>query len=123
MRSYQPDFSPPYGFLKRCKSKNNNCQKCKVLNVPQGGSTMSNLNLELRIPVSYIKNLSFVIFDDLGSLSNKFSECGKQLLNAIGFGIRYNTPIGPFRFDIAFRGRDFKNDSFFAWYLTIGQAF
>lgn len=125
MRSYQPDFSPPYGFLTRCKceSKNNNCLKCKALNVPQGGSTMANLNLELRMPISRIKNLSFVIFNDLGALSNPFSEDNKKLLTATGFGIRYQTPIGPFRFDIGFRGRDFKNDSFFAWYLTLGQAF
>ncbi|MDR3646190.1 MAG: BamA/TamA family outer membrane protein [Candidatus Babeliales bacterium] len=125
MRSYQPDFSPPYGFLTRCKCapKNSDCKTCKVLNVPQGGNTMANLNLELRMPIAYIKNLSFVVFDDLGSLSNPFSEWDKNLLNAIGFGIRYNTPIGPFRFDIGFRGKDFKNDSFFAWYLTLGQAF
>lgn len=123
MRSYEPDFSPPYGFLVRCKSKNNNCLKCKKLNVPQGGSTMINLNLELRMPLQIVKNLSFVIFNDLGSLYNIYSECDKKLLTATGFGVRYKTPIGPFRFDIGFRGKDFKNDSFFAWYLTLGQAF
>ena len=46
---------------------------------------------------------------------------GVQL--AAGTGLRYASPVGPIRFDVAFplNGRDV--DDFFEFYISIGQAF
>ena len=48
-----------------------------------------------------------------------------NLLGGAGFGFRYNTPIGPIRFDIAFKlDRKYLDfESPYVWYLTLGQAF
>lgn len=109
VRSYQPDFAPPLGFY---LDDDNNKQF-----VPQGGRTMFNANIEVRIP---FKNFDFVIFQDLGLLTHFNFD---NLLTATGFGVRYNTPVGPLRFDIGWRTKKHHNDSCFAWFLTFGQAF
>lgn len=125
IRSYEPDYCPPLGNLPGSK---HGCIKCnknfnKSVLIPQGGTTMINMNTELRMPINYVRNLSFVLFNDLGVLYNSFSKDDNKLLIALGFGVRYQTPIGPFRFDLGFRNRNYINDSFMAWYLTLGHAF
>ena len=79
---------------------------------PIGGETVFVNGVELRFPLIG-QNLGGVLFHDAGnvysSLSN-FSFRVKQkniedfnyMVHAVGFGIRYQTPIGPFRVDIAY---------------------
>lgn len=111
IRSYNPDFAPPLAFFL-------NKQK-ELQAIPVGGQSMFNANLELRF--SLYGAFSGVFFQDLGFLKNPHYQT--QLLTATGFGLRYNTPIGPIRFDIGFRPKHQPNDKNFAWFLTIGQAF
>lgn len=117
IRSYEPDFGPPLGsFI-------NHHGKMQL--VPQGGKTMVNANIELRFPLLY--NIGAVIFQDLGTLIERsFTEVvrGNRLLAGTGFGLRYNTPVGPLRFDIGWKWRRRSpEDSIYAWFLTLGQAF
>lgn len=83
-----------------------------VTGFPIGGETVFANGVELRFPLIG-QNLGGVLFHDAGNvystLSN-FSFRVKQknvedfnfMVHAIGFGIRYQTPIGPFRVDIAY---------------------
>ena len=78
---------------------------------PLGGSAMFFNSTELRFPL-YGANIGGVLFEDMG---NVFSNIGAitfrvhqenqqdfdYMVHAVGFGIRYRTPIGPLRLDLA----------------------
>ena len=112
LRSYQPDLAPPLGTFK-------NEEDCEET-APIGGTTMWNLNLELRLPV--YKNLGLTLFGDMGGLSNRFYE-GKKSQFAVGFGVRYFTPVGPLRLDLGWNPASSLKDSNIRWYFTLGQSF
>lgn len=115
IRSYETDQCPPLGAV---------CDNGKELFVPQGGRSLVNLNLEMRFPL--YEQFGGVLFSDIGALStNRLADIkAEDLLSGIGFGLRYNTPIGPLRFDVAWRLH--KHDGVgrpYAWFLSFGNAF
>ncbi len=79
---------------------------------PLGGSAMFFNSAELRFPL-YGANVNGVFFEDAGNI---FSSIGKMsfrtvqhspsdfsyMVHAAGFGIRYRTPVGPIRVDLAY---------------------
>lgn len=74
------------------------------------GNIMANINLEYR--VALLKNFGFVTFFDAGYVANEIDFKHKDFLKtSMGFGLRYNTPIGPVRADLGFplmkRGAEF----------------
>ena len=82
-----------------------------MLVVPASRNAMFINNLELRFPL-YGDNLGGVLFHDagnvystLGDMSFRFRQENLQDFNymgqSVGFGIRYRTPIGPFRVDLS----------------------
>lgn len=116
LRSYETDVAPPLGCF--CD------QNGKSWWAPMGGKTMVNANFELRIPI--YGEFGAVVFQDLGALSNSgIKGIGKHgILAGTGFGLRYNTPIGPLRFDIGWKwSTDKPFDRSYAWFLTFGNAF
>jgi outer membrane protein insertion porin family len=79
---------------------------------PVGGNALFFNQTELRFPLIG-DNIGGVLFHDMGNIYsslNKFSFSVKQkdiqdfdyMVHAVGFGIRYRTPIGPFRIDLAY---------------------
>jgi outer membrane protein insertion porin family len=79
---------------------------------PLGGSALFFNNTELRFPL-YGANINGVLFEDagniypsVGSISFRFKQKGPAdfdyMVHAAGFGLRYRTPIGPLRFDLAY---------------------
>ncbi|MCF7900106.1 BamA/TamA family outer membrane protein [Candidatus Babeliales bacterium] len=116
LRGYLPDRCPPLGMYTDDVGQ--------LHYVPQGGKSMMNMNVEIRIPV--IKNIHMAVFQDAGILVEDihvFNESKKQLA-ATGFGLRYMTPFGPLRFDIGWKWKkDYPEDSGYAWFLTFGHAF
>jgi outer membrane protein assembly factor BamA len=116
LRSYYTDGTPPLGsFLDEC-----NVKHC----VPQGGSAMVNACFEARIPI--YAGFKGVIFQDFGALSHtRFADLKAQgVLAGTGFGLLYNTPMGPLRFDIGWKWKcpEPFNRSY-AWFLSLGQIF
>lgn len=96
--------------------------------MPNGGKFLV-LNLE---------NLWSVFFIDFGNTWNKLGDVNvKQVALAVGFGLRYETFVGPFRFDVAWRLYDpkrrvgeqwlyeqaFFRNSFSLVHFGIGHAF
>ena len=69
---------------------------------PIGGNVLALLNLELRFPI--LGNLRGVVFSDSGSVYRRLQVI--ELLNwryNMGFGFRYDTPLGPLRVDYGFK--------------------
>jgi outer membrane protein insertion porin family len=78
---------------------------------PIGGNAMFINNTELRFPL-YGDNLGGVLFHDagnvystLGDMSFRFRQENLRdfnyMVQSVGFGLRYRTPIGPFRVDLS----------------------
>ncbi len=79
---------------------------------PLGGSALFFNNTELRFPL-YGPNINGVLFEDAGNI---YSSLGKisfrtdqrditdfdYMVHAVGFGVRYRTPVGPIRVDLAY---------------------
>jgi len=78
---------------------------------PLGGSALFFNNTELRFPL-YGSNINGVLFEDAGNVYSKLSNVSFRvdqhnpedfdyMSHAAGFGIRYRTPLGPLRLDLA----------------------
>jgi outer membrane protein assembly complex protein YaeT len=79
---------------------------------PLGGNALFFNNIELRFPF-LLTNLQGVVFHDmgnvfstLGNISFHFHQKNLQdfdyTVHAAGFGVRYRTPVGPIRLDLAY---------------------
>lgn len=82
---------------------------------PLGGSVFFYNNTELRFPLMG-DNIGGVLFEDFGNLFDKPGDISfsfsqphpsnptdfNYMVHAAGFGIRYKTPIGPIRLDLAY---------------------
>ncbi len=92
-------------------------------NKPIGGRSMLIGSLELRWRVT--KTIGLAYFYDVGNVyCNPVPELTERMLNSLGAGLRYYTPVGPIRFDIAFPLNRRKGiDRAFQFYFSIGQAF
>lgn len=132
LRGYARDYCPPLGLLTEPVKDEYNQLPPEAGTLwrfaPQGGRTMLNLNTEFRFKL--YRGLGAVIFNDVGalfkdSISTALKDKSDHFLGGSGFGFRYDTPIGPLRFDVAFKWnriyRDFEPRCL--WYLTLGHAF
>lgn len=88
-----------------------------------GGDSLLAGSLEMRLRQQ--KGLGWVLFYDLGnSYKRRYPTHNLDPLHSVGAGVRYATPLGPLRFDIAFPlNRRQGVDSLFQIYFSIGQAF
>jgi len=99
---------------------------CDLIRVPVGGRQLFILNSELRIPLSQIKDgLGVVLFYDGGNVYGPISikRFVSDYSNTVGFGLRYNTPIGPVRFDIGHNLNPVTGIKATQFFITLGQAF
>lgn len=104
----RPDTTDPAGF-------------------PLGGNGLIVLNAELRVPLR--GGLGVVGFIDAGNVFLHANDMNLgQLRGAVGFGFRYNSPIGPVRVDLGIKldrqvltngGRERST----ALHISLGQAF
>jgi outer membrane protein assembly factor BamA len=79
---------------------------------PIGGKALLINNTELRFPLlgDNVGGVFFHdagnVYSDVGSISFRFSQRDVQdfnyMVQAVGFGVRYRTPIGPVRLDLAY---------------------
>ena len=91
-------------------------------NDPVGGLSRIEGAFEARVKV--IKNVQIAGFVDAGSVSSKsVPDFTDEYFIGYGAGIRYLTPIGPIRADIAFPLDKRPTDSGFQIYIALGQPF
>ena len=97
---------------------------------PIGGQSTLNFSTEVRVPIW--KNVSGVVFLDGGNVwANPWDFNLNDLRYDVGPGIRYNTPIGPLRFDLGFQLNRIpglivngeQEPRHFRIHFSIGQAF
>jgi outer membrane protein assembly complex protein YaeT len=79
---------------------------------PLGGNALFFNNVELRFPFIG-ENIQGVLFHDMGNVFSSFSNMSFRFnqrstqdfdysVHAVGFGVRYRTPVGPIRLDFAY---------------------
>lgn len=90
-------------------------------NEPAGGRSMIEGGLEGRWQQS--KALGFAAFVDAGSVSSSEMPNVDDVRVGAGLGVRYATPAGPIRFDVAVPLDNSEFDDPFQFYISIGQAF
>lgn len=89
--------------------------------VPTGGLSYAEASVELRLQVT--DNFGIVPFLDAGTVSqDQFPDFSDVRLGA-GVGVRYLTPFGPLRVDVAVPLNRRPGDATFGIYAGIGQAF
>ena len=92
---------------------------------PIGGKALLLLNLELTFPlVASLKELYGVVFYDMGNVfftRKQVSWTG--LRDAVGFGLRYKTPLGPIRLEIGWNLDPPEGQSKALIFVSIGNVF
>ena len=90
---------------------------------PLGGRSLFIYSLEFRNKIG--KNFGWVAFYEIGNVYFKeYPNLNKPMLQSAGFGLRYYTPIGPLRLDLAFPlNRRPHVDGPMQLYFSIGQSF
>ncbi|MEM9095543.1 MAG: autotransporter assembly complex family protein [Pseudomonadota bacterium] len=89
---------------------------------PDGGLSAVEIGVEMRVQAT--DQVGFVVFSEAGSVSEEpapIFDAGLQ--SAAGVGLRYFSPIGPVRFDIAAPLDRRPEDDLFQFYVSLGQAF
>lgn len=82
---------------------------------PEGGNVLLLFNLEATLPSLFIpmKNLYYTFFADVGNVFAKSSDFNlKKMERALGFGLKYRTPMGPIRLEFAFNLRKAAEQNF-----------
>jgi outer membrane protein insertion porin family len=89
---------------------------------PLGGNAVLILNAELRVPMK--GGLQAAGFVDTGQVFQRVTTIDlSEMRTAVGFGVRYRSPIGPIRVDLGFKLDRRPDEGRTAWFVTFGQAF
>jgi outer membrane protein insertion porin family len=98
---------------------------CTLISVPAGGLMLAIVNSEGRFPIPLNKDLGGVIFYDGGNVYSNINahQFISNYSNSIGFGFRYNTRVGPIRFDIGRNLNPIPGVKATQYFVSLGQAF
>ncbi len=83
-----------------------------------GASTWANLTFEADYPI--VGNLYGAVFNDNTMLTADAYDFSGEIISSAGVGIRYMTPIGPFKLDV---GMNINDTSQYGIAFQIGQSF
>jgi outer membrane translocation and assembly module TamA len=94
---------------------------------PIGGNGVVILNAELRLRL--MRSVGVVGFLDTGNVFKQATDLDLgRLRSAAGFGVRFQSPIGPIRVDLGFKINRQEIppghlEDLNAWHISLGQAF
>ncbi|RYE70272.1 autotransporter assembly complex protein TamA [Neorhizobium sp. DAR64861/K0K2] len=86
-----------------------------------GGRSYTVASFEMRVKVS--DSIGIVPFLDVGTVSTEIVPDFSDIRAGAGIGLRYATPFGPIRLDVALPLRRYDDGSQYGIYAGIGQAF
>jgi translocation and assembly module TamA len=89
--------------------------------IPIGGTAIIAGSVEFRQRVG--TDFGVAVFVDGGQVSASLKPLPDVLRFGVGAGLRYYTPIGPIRFDLAVPTQRDSGDGAFQIYIGLGQAF
>ena len=91
--------------------------------LPLGGSALFLLNAEYRFPL--FSSVGGAVFTDIGNVFGGSTIKFNQLRYGAGVGIRYLSPVGPLRIDVAmpFRRYETYEKDTFQYFISLGYAF
>lgn len=89
--------------------------------LPLGGASSLELGVELRYRIT--DTIGIVPFVEGGNVYDSNFPNSTNLLFGGGLGLRYHTPIGPIRLDLATPFQRRPGDGVVQFYISIGQAF
>jgi outer membrane protein assembly factor BamA len=124
LRGFPINGAGPQRPVQVC-SNPNDPTTCTLISVPVGGDMLLVLNSEARFPIPLKSGLGGVIFYDGGNVYDKinFNRLVDNYTNSVGIGFRYNTPVGPVRFDIGYRITSVPGVKATQYFVTLGQSF
>ena len=98
---------------------------CSLISVPLGGNMLFIVNSEARFPLPVYHSLGGVVFYDGGNVySNiRLSQFIGNFTHSVGVGLRYDTPVGPVRFDFGYRITNVPGVKATQYFVTLGQSF
>ncbi len=138
VRGWQDGHLGPYAWS--CDAEGGNCysdpsealcapgESCDTATIPTGGLVSSFGSLELRtyLPGQW-DDYGFVVFADAGMVWWDLQSVGQPAPQlSLGVGLRYRTPVGPLRIDVARRMGDpvmFDHEPRWAPYFSLSEAF
>jgi translocation and assembly module TamA len=83
-----------------------------------GALSMANLSFEMDYPIA--GELYGAAFTDNTMLTDKSYDYTGEIITSAGVGVRYMTPVGPFKLDVGFNTHD---PSIYGISFQIGQSF
>jgi outer membrane protein assembly factor BamA len=90
--------------------------------LPLGGNSLALLNAEYRFPI-FGDTVGGAVFADIGNVFAGSQIDFSDLRYGAGFGIRYLSPVGPLRIDIAAPFQRKWYEDRFQYFFTLGYAF
>jgi outer membrane protein assembly factor BamA len=129
LRGFPIDGAGPQRPVVACGNQNDP-STCSTISVPFGGDMLLILNSELRFPIPVRfpilgERVGAAVFYDGGNVYSKINLplLAEKYTNSVGVGFRYQTPVGPLRFDIGHLMNPIAGISSVQFFLTLGQAF
>ena len=124
LRGFPIDGAGPQRPVVACGNQSDP-STCSTISVPFGGNMLLVLNSELRFPIPLKQGLGGAVFYDGGNVYSKINLplLAEKYTNSVGFGLRYQTPVGPIRFDVGHLLNPIAGISSVQFFLTLGQAF
>ena len=130
LRGFPLNGAGPQGTAVLCTSANDPSTCTAKITVPTGGRQLVIFNSEGRFPIplsiSFLKDkLGGAIFYDGGNVYRHIGFGGlfSNWSNTVGFGLRYQTPVGPVRIDIGRNLSPVPGLKATEIFVTLGQAF
>ena len=92
---------------------------------PTGGKALLLFNFEMTFPLlSAFKDLYGAVFYDVGNVWALRDDVNvASLQNAVGLGLRYKTPLGPIRLEVAWHIDAAQGENDILGFITIGNVF
>jgi outer membrane protein assembly factor BamA len=90
--------------------------------LPLGGSSMALMNVEYRFPI-FGRTVGGAVFADIGNVFAGQQIEFDKLRYGAGFGVRYLSPVGPLRIDVASPLRRQWYEDRWQFFFTLGYAF
>ena len=126
LRGFPLNGAGPQGVRPFSALDENDPSTCTAqIRVPIGGQQLFIFNSEARFPIPLKKGLGGVVFYDGGNVYDRigFSRFFNDYSNTVGFGLRYQTPVGPVRIDIGRNLNPVAGLKSTQIFVTLGQSF